>query len=89
VICGVSPDDRLLLQDIRDAWDRVIEYSRDLTYENFTRQHMPFDAIVRRLEIIGEAVRHVSSGLQARHSEIDWRRINALRNVLIHQYSGI
>jgi uncharacterized protein with HEPN domain len=47
------------------------------------------DAVVRNLEIIGEAVKSVPEGLRAEHPEVPWRRIAGLRDLLIHQYFGI
>lgn len=47
------------------------------------------DAVIRQLEIIGEAVKNVSEPLREAHPEIPWRRISGLRDVLIHQYMGV
>jgi len=47
------------------------------------------DAVIRNLEIIGEAARHLSEDLRARHPEIPWMRIAGLRDVLIHEYFGV
>lgn len=47
------------------------------------------DAVIRNLEVIGEAVKNLSSDLRRRHPAIPWRGITALRNVLIHEYFGV
>ena len=47
------------------------------------------DAIIRQLEIIGEATKRLSKGLRSRHSEVPWRRMARLRDVLIHDYFGV
>jgi uncharacterized protein with HEPN domain len=47
------------------------------------------DAVIRNLEVIGEAVKNLSSDFRRLHPEIPWRSITALRNVLIHEYFGV
>jgi uncharacterized protein with HEPN domain len=47
------------------------------------------DAVIRNLEVIGEAVKHLPPDLRRRHPEVPWRSITALRNVLIHEYFGV
>jgi uncharacterized protein with HEPN domain len=47
------------------------------------------DAVIRQLEVIGEATKNLSPDLRSRHSDIPWRRIAGLRDVLIHDYMGV
>ena len=47
------------------------------------------DAIIRQLEIIGEATKRLSKGLRSRYTEVPWRRMAGLRDVLIHDYFGV
>ncbi len=67
-------DDRVYLQHIRDAIDSIAEYTagnKELFYQNKVIQ----DAVVRNLEIIGEAVKNLSRGLRSRYSTVPWQQM--------------
>jgi uncharacterized protein with HEPN domain len=81
-------DDQVYLRHIRDAIDSILEYTAG-GQEQFSRNKMMQDAVVRNLEIIGEAVKNLSSGLRTRHPTVPWQQIAGLRDVLIHQYFGV
>ncbi|HEX9758410.1 MAG TPA: DUF86 domain-containing protein [Nitrospiria bacterium] len=57
--------------------------------EAFFRQRIIQDAVLRNLEIIGEAVKRLSSALRTQHPEIEWGKIAGMRDVLIHDYLGV
>ena len=77
------------LDDIVDACANILEYARTTSREDFLAGGMAFDAIVRNLEIIGEAVKHLPEGFRAQHPEVDWKRIAGLRDLLAHAYFGV
>jgi uncharacterized protein with HEPN domain len=83
----VSRDPHLYLQDILDSIDRIESYATDA--DAFRAQPMAQDAIVRRLEIIGEAVKHVPESVRAAHPEVPWRQAAGMRDVLVHDYFGV
>jgi uncharacterized protein with HEPN domain len=80
-------DWRLRVQDIIECAEAVEEYTTGLDFESFAGRRMVVDAVTRNLEIMGEAARHVPAEIQARCPEVDWRRMNDMRNVLIHAYT--
>jgi len=82
-------DPDLRLQDIAEAIDRILEYSASHTLESFAADRMTVDAVVRNLEVIGEAARHVDGVTAARLAEIPWQDMRDLRNLLIHEYFGV
>ncbi len=82
-------DFRLYLEDILDVVSQIRIYISGLTKEGFARDRKTQDAVVRNLEIIGEAAGNLPEYIQKSASEIDWRKIKALRNILIHEYFGI
>ncbi len=76
------------LRDILEAIERIEKYAARGRVA-FEQDELIQNWMVSHLQIIGEAARAMSSGLQARHPDIPWRRIGAMRNILVHQYFGI
>jgi uncharacterized protein with HEPN domain len=68
---------------------RIRQYTADLDREGFERNRLVYDATLRNLELLGEAARHVPEEARARAPGIPWRRLVAVRNILIHGYFGI
>jgi len=82
-------DFRLYLDDILEAIHQIRTYLADQSEESFTKDRKTQDAVIRNLEIIGEAAGKLSEQIQQGEPEIDWRKIKGLRNILIHEYFGI
>jgi uncharacterized protein with HEPN domain len=81
-------DDRPYLLHIRDAVGKIEEYTKD-GREVFFIDSKTQDAVLRKLEVIGEAVKHLSDSTKDRAPEIPWRAISGLRDKLIHEYFGV
>ncbi|MBD2848630.1 DUF86 domain-containing protein [Paenibacillus sp. IB182496] len=79
----------MFLEDILDAMNRIQEYIRGVDYDSFLNNGMMIDAVIRNLEVIGEASRNTSDDIRLRYPEIPWRSMIGLRNILIHEYFGI
>lgn len=82
-------DPNLRLQDIADAIDRIPEYTALHSLESFQADRRTVDAVVRNLEVIGEAARHLDTDTAAQLPQVPWRELQAMRNVLIHEYFGV
>ena len=80
--------DQAYLRHILDSIARIESYTA-AGYELFMSTTHWQDAVIRQLEIIGEASKRLSSGLRESHPEVPWRRICGLRDVLIHDYMGV
>jgi uncharacterized protein with HEPN domain len=78
------------LGHIRDCINKV-EYLSDKlhSYDNFEKQWVEQDAIIRNLEIIGEASVGVSDDLKTQYPNVDWKEIRGMRNFVTHQYFGV
>ena len=82
-------DFRLYLDDILEAITQIRIYMADQSEEAFARDRKTQDAVIRNLEIIGEAAGSIPDQIKKSEPEIDWRKITGLRNILIHEYFGI
>jgi len=80
--------DRAYLLHIRDAIHRIEEYSAVGREEFFAKPHWQ-DAIIRQLEVVGEASKRLSEDLRNGNPAVPWRRVCGLRDVLIHNYMGV
>lgn len=74
---------------IQDAIRKIEDYARKTSYEEFLKSEWDQDAVIRNLEIIGEAINNIDPQVRDLHPSIPWRKIIALRNTLIHAYFGI
>ena len=82
-------DYRLYLDDIREAIQAIREYTEGWTFESFSADHKTIDAVIRNLEIIGEAARNLPAEIKEMGGDIEWRKIVGLRNLLTHEYFGV
>lgn len=81
-------DDRTYLLHIHDAVCRVMDYTRD-GRDAFLADPKTQDAVIRNLEIIGEATKNLSEPLRSANPKVPWKRIAGLRDTLIHRYFGV
>lgn len=82
-------DYNVYLEDIVEAIAKIHRYTTNLSQEGFTKDEKTLDAVVRNLEVIGEAVKKVPAKIRSKHPEVEWKRIAGLRDILIHEYFGI
>ena len=81
--------DTELLYDIQEALRRINVYTHEMTYKEFLADTRTQDAVIRNLEIIGEATKKLSGELRNRHPDIPWKKMAGTRDRLIHDYIGV
>lgn len=82
-------DNLVYLQDILEAIKDIESFTEDFDYAKFQNDKKTIQAVIRELEIIGEAVKQLSSEIKEKEMNIPWKEIAGMRDKLIHQYFGI
>jgi len=77
------------INDIKEAIEMILLYTKGMTYKKFLQDRKTKDAVVRNLEVIGEAAKNITADTKAKHSEVPWKTLAGLRDKLIHFYFGI
>jgi uncharacterized protein with HEPN domain len=85
----MSRDYKIFLQDILEAIKKIEKYTGDMGFDDFVKQEIVVDAVVRNLEIIGEAAKNTPTSVRTKHKDIEWKKIAGLRDILIHEYFGV
>jgi len=85
----MKKDPKILLLDILDSIERIEDHTKNVSEVKFFEDLKTQDAVVRRIGIIGEAVKNLSASFRSKHLEIPWKEIAGTRDVIIHDYSGI
>lgn len=78
------------IRDMVEAIDRIVEFTKDIDkVEDFGKDDKTIFAVIRALEIVGEAAKNIPANIKNRHKQIPWRQISGMRDKLIHEYFGI
>lgn len=79
----------VFLRHILECIETIEQYSKNLSEKKFLKSSEKQDAIIRRLEIIGEAVGNLPDEYKNKHPDVEWGRAMGTRNILIHHYLGV
>ena len=82
-------EDSAILQDIKEAIKRIISYTSKIDYEEFLQDFKTQDAVIRNIEILGEATKLLSNETKSKYPDIPWKEIAGTRDRLIHDYFGV
>lgn len=84
-----SRDRHFRVQDILKSIKKIETYIEGMTASQFKKNELVIDAVVRNLEIIGEASKNISFSKKRLYPDIPWDQMNGMRNILIHEYFGV
>ncbi len=85
----MARDELVYLRHILDAIFTVEEYLQGVDEQKFKSTRLLQDGVIRQIEVIGEAVRHISKDIRKTHPEIPWQDVAGMRDKLIHGYFGV
>lgn len=82
-------DYRDYLQDIFDSIKDIEDFTRNMDFEDFARDKKTINAVIRSIEVIGEAAKHIPKSIRDKYPSIPWRKMAGMRDKLIHEYFGV
>jgi len=85
----MKKDDLIYVDHILDSIKKIEKYTDTLTIHDFVENELVQDGVIRNFEIIGEATKHLSKSFRDKYSDIPWKQIAGMRDILIHDYLGI
>jgi len=85
----MNRDVSVYVQDIIDSISKIEDYTSGFTKEQFQKNSLMQNAVIRRLEIIGEAVKQIPDSIRNKYPAVPWKNIAGMRDVLIHEYFGV
>ena len=82
-------DYKLFINDIIDAMEHIEEFAGDMALDELEADEKTSSAVIRKFEVIGEAVKHIPKKVKEEHKDIQWKSMAGMRDRLIHAYFGI
>ena len=82
-------DYKLYLKDILDAITKIEGYTKDLSFEEFSKGDLVIDGVVRNFEIIGEASKNIPDEVKKQYPDVPWKEMAGMRDKMIHEYFGV
>ncbi|MCK4738327.1 MAG: DUF86 domain-containing protein [Deltaproteobacteria bacterium] len=82
-------DYRVYLDDILEATAKIKDYISGVNLEGLSADSKTLDAVIRNLEVIGEAVKKIPNEVRVKYPLVEWKKMAGLRDILIHEYYGI
>ena len=82
-------DDLVFIEHILFCIDKIQDYTKNLAQQDFSDNVLIQDAVIRNIEIIGEATKKISNNLKFQYQEIPWKEMSGMRDKLIHDYFGV
>ncbi len=85
----MSRDEGMYLDDVQNSCKLVRKFTEGMSFNEFIHDDRTYHATLRLLEIIGEAIKHVSKETKSRYPDVKWRKIAGFRDIVAHHYFGV
>jgi uncharacterized protein with HEPN domain len=85
----MKKDNSVYIRHIIKAIERIEEYTKEINQKKFKDSHLIQDAVIRQIQIIGEASKKLSIDITEKYKDIPWRDITGMRDKLVHDYFGV
>ncbi|HLE61576.1 MAG TPA: DUF86 domain-containing protein [Pyrinomonadaceae bacterium] len=85
----MSRDYRLFLEDMQLSCEKISRYVEGLSFAQFVSDEKSYDAVLRNLQVIGDAVKQIPEEVRQKYSAVEWRKIGGFRDFVVHEYFGI
>ena len=82
-------DYKVYVDDVLTSIHKIKVYTNGLSKKRFLGDEKTIDAVVRNLEIIGEAIKKIPENIRSKYPNVEWRKITGLRDILVHEYFGV
>ncbi|MDR3627361.1 MAG: DUF86 domain-containing protein [Ignavibacteriaceae bacterium] len=82
-------DWKLLFEDILESIGKIESYTKEITFVDFSTNPLIIDAVVRNIEIIGEASKNIPVEIYKKFDDVPWKKLNGIRNKIVHEYFQI
>ncbi|MCP8313124.1 MAG: DUF86 domain-containing protein [archaeon] len=82
-------DYRDYLQDILDSINDIESFTENMNFEDFAKDRKTINAVIRSIEVIGEATKKIPKSIKDRHPSIPWKKMAGMRDKMIHEYFGV
>jgi len=85
----MKKDALVFIEHILECISLIEEYTENKNDADFLNSTQLQDSVIRRIEIIGEAIKNIPNEVKDNYKEIPWKKISGMRDILIHEYFGI